>query len=120
MSAVGEKKITVPEFQAATITDEMVQKAKDLIGVWLRRDVHWPAISEPISQIDIRRWAVYSVGDDNPCGVTRTMRRRPSGEKRSPRRPICTPSIRPSLPPGSLEFSGSIGERGGNILSRSR
>jgi acyl dehydratase len=66
MSSVAEKKITVPEFQSATITDEMMQKARELIGVWLRRDVHWPAISEPISQIDIRRWAVYSVGDDNP------------------------------------------------------
>lgn len=66
MNAFVEKKITVPEFQTATITDEMVQKANDLIGVWLRRDVHWQAISEPISQIDIRRWAIYSVGDDNP------------------------------------------------------
>jgi len=66
MSEVSKKKIIVPEFQAAKITDEMVQKAHELAGVWLRRDVHWPAISEPISQIDIRRWAFYSVGDDNP------------------------------------------------------
>jgi len=62
----GEKKVTVPEFQTATVTDEMIKKAKDLIGVWLRRDAHWPAIYEPLSQIDIRRWALYSVGDDNP------------------------------------------------------
>ena len=52
--------------QAVGITDEMIERARELIGVWLRRDVHWPAISEPISQHDIRRWAVYSCGDDNP------------------------------------------------------
>jgi acyl dehydratase len=48
------------------ITDEMVAEARALIGVWLRRDVHWPAIAEDIAPIDIRRWALYSVGDDNP------------------------------------------------------
>jgi len=52
--------------QAAGITDQMVEHAKSLVGVWLRRDVHWPAIAEPISPIDIRRWSLYSVGDDNP------------------------------------------------------
>lgn len=52
--------------QSSGITDEMVRKAESLVGVWLRRDVHWPAIAEPISPIDIRRWAMYSVGDDNP------------------------------------------------------
>ncbi|MBO0878321.1 MAG: hypothetical protein J2P19_33540, partial [Pseudonocardia sp.] len=52
--------------QASGITDEMVRKAESLVGVWLRRDVHWPAIAEPISPIDIRRWSLYSVGDDNP------------------------------------------------------
>jgi acyl dehydratase len=52
--------------QHAVITDEMVAEARSMIGVWLRRDVHWPALYEPISQHDIRRWAVYSMGDDNP------------------------------------------------------
>ena len=52
--------------QHAVITDEMVEQARSMIGVWLRRDVHWPAMYEPVSQHDIRRWAVYSMGDDNP------------------------------------------------------
>lgn len=52
--------------QSAGITDEMVRKAESLVGVWLRRDVHTPAVAEPLSAIDIRRWAMYSVGDDNP------------------------------------------------------
>lgn len=60
------KKVSTPDFQSATITDEDVEKAQELVGVWLRRDVHWPQITEPISQHDIRRWALYSVGDDNP------------------------------------------------------
>jgi acyl dehydratase len=50
----------------AQITDEMIEDARSLIGVWLRRDVHWPAMAEDIAPIDIRRWALYSVGDDNP------------------------------------------------------
>jgi acyl dehydratase len=50
----------------AAITDAMVEQAESLIGTWLRRDVHWPAYAEPIAPIDIRRWAHYSVGDDNP------------------------------------------------------
>lgn len=61
-----EKQVSTPDFQAAVITDEDVAKAQELVGVWLRRDVHWPQITEPISQHDIRRWALYSVGDDNP------------------------------------------------------
>jgi acyl dehydratase len=60
------KTVQVPEFQTARITDEALEKARSLIGVWLRRDVHWPHIAEPLSQHDVRRWAVYSVGDDNP------------------------------------------------------
>lgn len=50
----------------ADISDEMLRDAESLVGVWLRRDVHWPAMAEDISPIDIRRWALYSVGDDNP------------------------------------------------------
>ncbi|MCC7106882.1 MAG: MaoC family dehydratase N-terminal domain-containing protein, partial [Chloroflexi bacterium] len=61
-----EKQVTTPDFQAAVITDEDVAHARELVGVWLRRDVHWPQITEPISQHDIRRWALYAVGDDNP------------------------------------------------------
>lgn len=58
--------------QATGITDEALQRARDLVGVWLRRDVHWPAIAEPLSQLDIRRWAMYSVGDDNPLWTDAT------------------------------------------------
>jgi acyl dehydratase len=54
------------EHRAADITDEMLEHARSLIGVWLRRDVHWPSYAEDIAPIDIRRWAMYSVGDDNP------------------------------------------------------
>jgi acyl dehydratase len=52
--------------KAADINDEMLDHARSLIGVWLRRDVHWPAFAEDIAPIDIRRWATYSIGDDNP------------------------------------------------------
>lgn len=52
--------------QNAVITDEAVAKVRELIGVWLRRDAHWPATYDPVSQHDIRRWAMYSIGDDNP------------------------------------------------------
>ena len=52
--------------QHAVITDEMVAEAQAMVGVWMRRDVHWPAQYEPISLHDIRRWAMYSAGDDNP------------------------------------------------------
>ena len=49
-----------------SLTDDQIEDAKKMIGVWLRRDVHTPAIYEPLSVHDIRRWAHYSVGDDNP------------------------------------------------------
>ncbi|KQX42524.1 hypothetical protein ASD04_00705 [Devosia sp. Root436] len=52
--------------QAPGLSDEQVAEARKLIGVWMRRDVHTPAIYEPASLHDIRRWAQYSVGDDNP------------------------------------------------------
>ena len=48
------------------LSDAQIEEARKLIGVWLRRDVHTPAIYEPLSVHDIRRWARYSVGDDNP------------------------------------------------------
>src|SRR5262245_30496670 len=56
--------------QAPGLSDQQVEAARKLIGVWLRRDVHLPAIYEPISLHDIRRWAQYSVGDDNPLFST--------------------------------------------------
>ena len=49
-----------------TLSDARIDDVRALIGVWLRRDVHTPAIYEPVSIHDIRRWAQYSVGDDNP------------------------------------------------------
>lgn len=52
--------------QAAPLNDAAIDRTRELIGVWLRRDVHWPAMAEPIAPIDIRRWALYSIGDDNP------------------------------------------------------
>lgn len=52
--------------QAPGLSDADIEKARSLIGVWLRRDVHMPALYEPIALHDIRRWAHYSVGDDNP------------------------------------------------------
>jgi acyl dehydratase len=51
---------------APSLTEEAIEKARSLIGVWLRRDVHLPSLYEPISAHDIRRWTNYSVGDDNP------------------------------------------------------
>src|SRR6056297_1755648 len=61
-SVVGQGK----DVQISRLTDEVIDDARKMIGVWLRRDVHWPTIAEPISLHDIRRWALYSVGDDNP------------------------------------------------------
>lgn len=52
--------------QNSLITDEQIEQVKSLIGVWLRRDIHFPTLAEPLSLQDIRRWAIYSVGDDNP------------------------------------------------------
>lgn len=52
--------------QAPALDDAAIEKAREMIGVWLRRDVHMPSVYEPISLHDIRRWAFYSVGDDNP------------------------------------------------------
>jgi acyl dehydratase len=59
------KNVAVPGFQKAMITDQMIEKARERVGVWLGRDAQ-QTLSEPISQLDIRRWAFYSVGDDNP------------------------------------------------------
>ena len=52
--------------QAPGLSDAAIEKTRGLIGVWLRRDAHMPAVYEPISLHDIRRWAHYSIGDDNP------------------------------------------------------
>lgn len=73
---MAEKVVSVPEVQTSMITDEMVEQAKALVGVWLRRDAHWPAIREPIARHDIRRWALYAVGDDNPLFTDESYGRR--------------------------------------------
>ena len=52
--------------ESPSLSDKQIDDARALIGVWLRRDVHTPAVYEPLSVHDIRRWAQYSVGDDNP------------------------------------------------------
>lgn len=52
--------------QAPGLEEADLERARALIGTWLRRDVHAPALYEPIGLHDIRRWAHYSVGDDNP------------------------------------------------------
>jgi acyl dehydratase len=65
MVETDKKKVTVPEFQKAAITDEMIEKAQTLMGMWTRRE-NLQTVSEPISQLDVRKWAIYSVGDDNP------------------------------------------------------
>lgn len=52
--------------ESPSLTDAQIDEARKLIGVWLRRDVHTPALYEELSVHDIRRWARYSVGDDNP------------------------------------------------------
>ena len=52
--------------ESPSLSDEQIEDARKLIGVWLRRDVHTPSIYEPLSVHDIRRWSHYSVGDDNP------------------------------------------------------
>ncbi len=52
--------------ESPPLSDSDIEDARKLIGVWLRRDVHTPSIYEPLSVHDIRRWAHYSVGDDNP------------------------------------------------------
>ncbi len=54
------------EPSAADIDPKMLESARALLGVWLRRDVHWPSFAEDLALIDIRRWSLYSAGDDNP------------------------------------------------------
>lgn len=64
--APGASRLIRSGEDAPVLTDEKIEEVRKLIGVWLRRDVHTPAIYEPLSVHDIRRWAHYSVGDDNP------------------------------------------------------
>ena len=64
--AESSDKLLDAAHQAPGLSEADVDKVRGLIGTWLRRDVHSPAIYEPISLHDIRRWAHYSVGDDNP------------------------------------------------------
>ncbi|MGE0503630.1 MAG: MaoC family dehydratase N-terminal domain-containing protein [Rhizobiaceae bacterium] len=62
----GQKRPTGVKDMAPELSDIAVAETEALIGVWLRRDVHVAAKYEPVSLHDIRRWAQYSVGDDNP------------------------------------------------------
>ena len=55
-----------PKEMYPDLSEEALDKVRTLIGTWLRRDVHVAAKYEPVSLHDIRRWAHYSVGDDNP------------------------------------------------------
>jgi len=73
---MSESTVTTPQVQIATITSEMVALARTQVGRWLRRDAHWPAIREPIARHDIRRWALYSCGDDNPLFIDESYGRR--------------------------------------------
>lgn len=66
MTKVGPSRLIRSGEDAPALSDEQIDDAHRLIGVWLRRDVHTPSIYEPLSVHDIRRWARYSVGDDNP------------------------------------------------------
>ncbi|MFT4437136.1 MaoC family dehydratase N-terminal domain-containing protein [Caballeronia sp. 15715] len=65
-SEPNKKRLVRSGEESPALSDEQIEQSRALIGVWLRRDVHTPAIYEPISVHDIRRWAHYSVGDDNP------------------------------------------------------
>ncbi|MEP7207341.1 MAG: MaoC family dehydratase N-terminal domain-containing protein, partial [Casimicrobiaceae bacterium] len=64
--AIGEARMIRSGEDSPMLDDAQIDAARKLVGVWLRRDVHTPAIYEPVSVHDIRRWAHYSVGDDNP------------------------------------------------------
>ena len=87
--------------QNSVITDETIDKVNKLIGVWLRRDIHYPSMAEPLSLQDIRRWAIYSVGDDNP--LWRDVEYAQADDLRpatSRRRPSSTRSTAASSAPG--------------------
>jgi acyl dehydratase len=68
-------RITLEE-EHADLIDVSLAEAEQLIGVWLRRDVHGPVNYEPISAHDIRRWALFSTGDDNPLFTSEEYGRR--------------------------------------------
>lgn len=65
-AATGAKRMVRSGEESPALSEQQIDDARKLIGVWLRRDVHTPSIYEPLSVHDIRRWARYSVGDDNP------------------------------------------------------
>jgi acyl dehydratase len=100
-----------PVDQAARLTDEAVEAARRLVGVWLRRDVHAPACYEPLSLHDIRRWAWYGVGDDNPLwSDAEYAKRTPWGVNIAPPTflyTVDTTIVAPGLPGVQWIFGGS-------------
>lgn len=115
---------------APALTDEKIEEVRKLIGQWLRRDVHTPAIYEPISVHDIRRWAHYSVGDDNPLfGEVDYAKRTHHGTVIAPPTflyTIDTGIVAPGLPGIQWIFAGSRFEHflpvkaGDTITARAR
>ncbi|MCC6531169.1 MAG: MaoC family dehydratase N-terminal domain-containing protein [Burkholderiales bacterium] len=97
--------------QSPGLTEATIEKARSLIGVWLRRDVHMPSLYEPISPHDIRRWAHYSVGDDNPLfSDMQYARRTPWGSIIAPPTFLYTIDsgiVAPGLPGIQWIFAGS-------------
>jgi acyl dehydratase len=116
--------------ESPSLSDKQIDDARALIGVWLRRDVHTPAIYEPLSVHDIRRWAHYSVGDDNPlfCDVD-YAKRTPWGTVIAPPTfpyTIDSGIVAPGLPGIQWIFAGSRFEHfmpiqaGDTITARAR
>ena len=97
--------------ESPALSDAQIEDAKKLIGVWLRRDVHTPALYEELSVHDIRRWAQYSVGDDNPLfSEVDHAKRSPWGTVIAPPTflyTIDTGIVAPGLPGIQWIFAGS-------------
>ena len=93
------------------LSEAQIEDAKKLIGVWLRRDVHTPAVYEELSVHDIRRWAQYSVGDDNPMfSEVDYAKRTPWGKVLAPPTFLYTIDsgiVAPGLPGIQWIFAGS-------------
>ena len=116
--------------ESPALSDDQIADARKLIGVWLRRDVHTPAIYEPIGLHDIRRWAQYSVGDDNPLfSEVDYAKRTPWGVVIAPPTflyTVDTGIIAPGLPGIQWIFAGSKFENhlpvkvGDTITARAR
>lgn len=68
---LGPAHASATALQHRAITTGDAADLEKLVGKWMRRDLQWRAIADPVSEQDIRRYATYSVGDDNPlwCDV---------------------------------------------------